>query len=97
MIARNIVYIAETSVLQVDELPIIGDPHSCDTETLDSSTSSFEPNTSEVYCSSVTAPSLSPFTSEFDITEDEGGTFRPSLARSSLPSAQSRQGRRKQF
>lgn len=39
----------------VDDLPIIGDPLSCHTETFDSSTCSFEMNISEVSSNSVTA------------------------------------------
>ena len=76
------------SVLQVAVLPVTS---SCYTEILDSSsTCSIEVDTSELSCSySFTAPSLSPFTSEFDITEDEEETFRPPLARSSSPLAAS--------
>ena len=73
------------SVLQVDVLPLTS---SCHTEILDSSsTCSIGEDTSELSGSySVTAPSLSPFTSEFDITEDEEETRRPPLTISSSSS-----------
>ena len=73
------------SVLQVDVLPLTS---SCHTEILDSSsTCSVGEDTSELSGSySVTAPSLSPFTSEFDITEDEEETRRPPLTISSSSS-----------
>ena len=90
----SIVHNVEISLfLQVDDLPLIGDSHSYHTDLLDSSASSFETSTSQVSYNSVTAPSISPFTSdlEFEITDDEVETFRQSLETSLNPSIQSRE------
>ena len=78
----SIIHNVEISLfLQVDDLPLNGDSHSYHTDLLDSSASSFETSTSQVSYNSVTAPSISLFTSdlEFEVTDDEVETFRQSF------------------
>ena len=90
----SIIHNVEISLfLQVDDLPLNGYSHSYHTDLLDSSASSFETSTSQVSYNSVTAPSISPFTSdlEFEVTDDEVETFRQSFETSLNPSIQSRE------